>query len=79
MIDDNEAHYLKVLCDEIFGRINFISNVDWQKKATPQANAVGLSDDHDYILVYSRNKTLLKRACPITQGLLPYSYPVQLP
>ena len=32
MIDDNEAHYLKVLCDEIFGRVNFISNVDWQKK-----------------------------------------------
>ncbi len=30
-IDDNEAHYLKVMCDEIFGRINFVSNVVWQK------------------------------------------------
>jgi DNA modification methylase len=30
-IDDNEAHYLKVLCDEVFGRANFVSNVIWQK------------------------------------------------
>ena len=30
-IDDNEAHYLKVICDEIFGRANFISNSVWQK------------------------------------------------
>src|ERR1700682_4411618 len=29
-IDDNEAHYLKVLCDEIFGRSNFVANVVWQ-------------------------------------------------
>ena len=31
-IDDDEAHYLKVLCDDIFGRQNFISNVIWEKK-----------------------------------------------
>jgi len=31
-IDDNEAHYLKVLCDEVFGRTNFVANVIWQKK-----------------------------------------------
>jgi adenine-specific DNA-methyltransferase len=32
-IDDNEAHYLKVLCcDEVFGRSNFISTLSWQKK-----------------------------------------------
>jgi hypothetical protein len=30
-IDDNEAHYLKVLCDEIFGRFNFVANAVWQK------------------------------------------------
>ena len=34
-IDDNEAHYLKVLCDEIFGRSNFVANVVWQKKFSP--------------------------------------------
>ena len=52
-IDDNEAHYLKVLCDEIFGRVNFIANVVWEKVYTPKSNGRGLSSDHDHILVYS--------------------------
>ncbi len=30
-LDDNESHYLKVICDEVFGRKNFIANVVWQK------------------------------------------------
>ena len=41
-IDDNEAHYLKVMCDEVFGRTNFVSNVVWQKKYAPQNNAIWL-------------------------------------
>ena len=32
-IDDNEAHYLKVLCDEVFGRSNLLANVVWQKNS----------------------------------------------
>lgn len=56
-IDDNECHYLKVLCDEVFGRSNFISNVVWQKKSAPQANASWLSDAHDHILVYTKDKS----------------------
>ena len=55
-IDDNEAHYLKVLCDEVFGRTNFVANVIWQKKFSPQANSVWLSDSHDHVLVYAKNK-----------------------
>ena len=42
-IDDNEAHYLKVLCDEIFGRRNFVANVVWQKKFSPQNDARHIS------------------------------------
>ncbi len=57
-IDDNEAHYLKVMCDEIFGRENFVANVVWQKKFSPQANAVWLSDSHDHVLVYAKNKNI---------------------
>ena len=30
-IDDNEAHYLKVLCDEVFGRSNFVATFAWEK------------------------------------------------
>ncbi len=56
-IDDNEAHYLKVLCDEVFGRSNFVANAVWQKKFSPQANAIGLSDSHDHVLVYCKQKT----------------------
>lgn len=55
-IDDNEAHYLKVVCDEIFGRSNFVANVVWQKKFAPQANVLGISDSHDHVLVFARNK-----------------------
>ncbi|HXH13822.1 MAG TPA: site-specific DNA-methyltransferase [Alphaproteobacteria bacterium] len=57
-IDDNESHYLKVLCDEIFGRHNFVANVVWQKKSSAQANATWLSDSHDHVLVYARNREI---------------------
>ena len=55
-IDDDESHYLKVLCDEVFGRRNFVNNVIWEKKYSPQNDAKWLSDSHDHILVYARDK-----------------------
>jgi len=55
-IDDNEVHYLKILCDEIFGRVNFVSNSIWLKKYAPSNDAKTLSEDHDHILVYAKNK-----------------------
>ena len=57
-IDDDECHYLKVLCDEIFGRRNFVANVIWEKKFSPQNDAKWLSDSHDHILVYAKNKEI---------------------
>jgi len=53
-IDDNEAHYLKVLCDEVFGRGNFVANVIWQKRTSPEAR-LQLGAAHDYVMVYSPN------------------------
>ncbi|MCB9192190.1 MAG: site-specific DNA-methyltransferase [Flavobacteriales bacterium] len=55
-IDDDESHYLKVLCDEIFGRKNFVNNVIWEKKYTVANDARYFSDTHDHILVYAKNK-----------------------
>src|SRR5690606_31705757 len=55
-IDDDESHYLKVLCDDVFGRDNFVSNVIWQKKYSPQNDAKWFSDMHDHILVYAKDK-----------------------
>lgn len=57
-IDDDECHYLKVICDEVFGRKNFINNVVWQKKYSPQNDAKWLSDNHDHILCYAKNKDM---------------------
>jgi len=57
-IDDDECHYLKVLCDEIFGRKNFVNNVIWEKKYSPQNDAKWLSDSHDHILIYAKNKEI---------------------
>ena len=57
-IDDDETHYLKVLCDEVFGRNNFVANVIWEKKYSPQNDARWLSDSHDHILVYANNKSV---------------------
>ena len=55
-IDDNEAHYLKVMMDEVFGRSNFVGNVVWQKKYAPANDAIWFSDNHDHVLAYAKNK-----------------------
>lgn len=55
-LDDNEQAYCKVICDEVFGRGNFVANVIWEKKYSPQNAAKWLSDSHDFILVYAKNK-----------------------
>ena len=69
-IDDDEQAYLKVLCDEIFMRSNFVSNVIWEKKFSPQNDAKWLSDSHDFILVYAKNKNLWKpNLLPRTAGM----------
>jgi adenine-specific DNA-methyltransferase len=55
-VDDNESHYMKLVCDEVFGRRNFVANAVWQKKYTVANDAKWLSDNHDHILIYAQNK-----------------------
>lgn len=57
-IDDNESHYLKVLCDEVFGRNNFIASAIWQKVLSVKNSARHFSVDHDYILIYAKNSEI---------------------
>ena len=57
-IDDDEGHYLKVMCDEVFGRENFVCSVIWEKKYSPQGNAQWFTDCHDFILVYAKSKEI---------------------
>lgn len=54
-IDDDEAHYMKVMLDEIFGRKKFIVNALWQKRTSPDGR-IHMGDAHDHILVYGTQK-----------------------
>jgi adenine-specific DNA-methyltransferase len=59
-LDDNEHAYCKVLCDEIFGRRNFVANIIWQKNYSPKSSAKHFSVDQDYALVYAKEAELWK-------------------
>jgi len=63
-IDDNEAHYLKVLCDEIFGRSNFVRHVTWQKKYSVSNNFKGVASITDHVLVYRKSPSFSNRLLP---------------
>ncbi|MBK8889369.1 MAG: site-specific DNA-methyltransferase [Dechloromonas sp.] len=55
-IDDNEAHYLKVVMDEVFGRGNFVTSFIWQKVDSPNDNKVPITPDHEFLLCYEKQK-----------------------
>ena len=54
-IDDNEQHHLRMMMDEVFGAENFLNNVIWQKKNSPQNDAKQFSDNHDFVLCYAKH------------------------
>ena len=58
-IDDNEAHYLKVLCDEVFGRANFLANFIWQKSYGGGSKARWFVGLHEHVLCYAKDITKL--------------------
>lgn len=71
-IDDNEAHYLKVLCDEVFGRSNFVATIIWEKRKSRE-NRRAFSFKHDHILVYAVNKfsfESVKNSLPLSKEVL---------
>ena len=55
-IDDHEQHRLRMLMDDIFGADNFVTNIIWQKKFSPQNDAKYFSDNHDFVVCYAKNK-----------------------
>ena len=55
-IDTSEFASLKMVCDEIFGKTNFIECISWFKKASPSNDAQFFSNDIEYLLVYACNK-----------------------
>lgn len=59
-LDDNEMFYCKILLDEIFGQNNFVANIVWQKRTSPDAR-INLGGAQDYILVYSKSNINLHK------------------
>jgi adenine-specific DNA-methyltransferase len=59
-IDDNEAHYLKVLCDEVFGRSNFVATFAWEKDKG-RRNDTDISSAHDHVLLYAANRNIWRK------------------
>jgi adenine-specific DNA-methyltransferase len=71
-IDDNEAHYLKVVCDELFGRHHFVANIIWEKR-TSRENRRVFSFSHDHLLVYAKDRTrfeLVRNPLELTREVL---------
>jgi adenine-specific DNA-methyltransferase len=65
------------MMDEIFGRQNFVASIIWHKKHTRSNDARWLSDNHDFIICYAKNKESWKRnLLPRTEdGEMGYSNP----
>jgi adenine-specific DNA-methyltransferase len=59
-IDDNECHYLKVLCDEVLGRSSFVATFAWEKDKG-RRNDTDISSAHDHVLLYVKNRDLWRR------------------
>ncbi len=57
-IDDNEAHYLKVVMDEVFGRKNFIADICWKSRDSI-SNDLIISMNHNHILTYGKNERMI--------------------
>ena len=74
-IDDNEVANLKKVCDEIFGEENFVANIIWEKVHTRKNSARYFSVSHDYILIYSKMKSLWNRILFPRENIDDYSNP----
>ena len=63
-LDDNEVHYCKVMCDEIFGRKNFLGSITWQHSIQGKNDAKTFSLSHNYLLVYGKSDKFLRFELP---------------
>lgn len=70
-IDDSELHYLKVAADAVFGRVNFVGTIIWERRTTRENRKV-LSRNHEYLLVYTKNINAwskVRNALPLTEDV----------
>jgi adenine-specific DNA-methyltransferase len=65
-LDDNEAHYCKIICDEIFGRNNFLCDIAWEKRYSPPPDTKDFGYVHDHILCYRKSSLFSRNLLPMT-------------
>ena len=65
-LDDNEVHYCKVMCDEMFGRENFLCDIAWEKRYSPPPDTKDFGYIHDHILVYRKAPNFYRNLLPLT-------------
>lgn len=67
-LDDNEQANMRIIMDEVFGGGNFVGNIVWQKRTSPDAR-LNLGPAHDFVLCYAKEKNRKKfNLVPLTQG-----------
>lgn len=66
-LDDNEVHYCKVMCDELFGRNNFLCDISWEKRYSPAPDTKDFGYIHDHILVYRKTNLFKRNLLPLTE------------
>ena len=70
-IDDNEMHRSRAMLDEIFGEENFVAASIWHKSDSPKNTAQHFSVDHDYVLIYAKDKSVWRpNLVPRTEAML---------
>ena len=68
-LDENEIHHARAAMNEIFGEQNFVDTVIWHKNYAPKATVQYFSSDHDYLLVYAKDKDVWRpNLLPRTEG-----------
>ncbi len=65
-LDDNEVHYCKVMCDELFGRENFLCDIAWEKRYSPPPDNKDFGYIHDHILIYRKSVRFTRKLLPLT-------------
>lgn len=71
-LDDNEAHYFKVMADEVFGRGNFVASIVWEKRKSRENRRV-FSFKHDYLMIYAAEKARfeqIRNPAPLNAAVL---------
>ena len=68
-IDDHEVHHLRLLLNEVFGEDNFLGQVVWQRHAGGGNDSRYFAVDHEYVLVYARERDAVPRLrLPLTEA-----------